>query len=235
MLPKLSQPTFTLTIPSTKQKVRYHPFTVKEEKLLLIAQAGGEREDYINCFKQLIVNCCVDQIDVDSLASYDIEYFFLNLRAKSISNVIKLKITDDYGKEIDVEVNLDDAKVHEATVPDKILLDEGQDIGIKLKYPNFQQIAALSRREDGAVSLEDGLDLFVSLIDVIWQGESVFLAKDSTREELIEFIDGFSAQQVQKVEEFLEDLPFVYLDIQFMNSKGEPATRRITGIDSFFA
>ena len=234
-LPKLEQPTFTLTLPSNKKQIRFRSFTVKEEKLLLIAQASGEREDYINVFKQLITNCCVDPIDVDSLASYDIEYFFLNLRAKSVSNVIKLKITDDYEKEVEVDVKLDDVKVHESTVSNKILLDPVKNIGVKLKYPTFSEIAKLARREDGAVELDDGLDLFISLIDLIWEGDNVHIAKESTDAELKAWIEDFNGEQVKMVEAFLEDLPFVYLDVHYMDSKGEKKTRRITGIDSFFA
>jgi hypothetical protein len=235
MLPKLEQPTFTLILPSTKKQIRYRSFTVKEEKLLLIAQASADREDYINVFKQLINNCCVDPIDVDTLASYDIEYFFLNLRSKSVSNMVKLTITDDNDKQFDIEVNLDDVKVHESTVSNKILLDKAKNIGIKLKYPTFTDIARLSRRDDGQVTLEEGLDLFVSLIDMIWEGDTVYPAKESTHEELKEWIEGFSNEQVKMVEDFLEDLPFVYLDIKYVDSNGEQKVKRITGIESFFA
>jgi hypothetical protein len=234
MLPKISQPTFSLILPSTKKEIRYRSFTVKEEKLLMIAQASGERADYVNCFKQLISNCCVDPIDVDQLASYDIEYFFLMLRAKSVSNVINLIIKDDHGKDIDVQVNLNDVKVHESTVPNKIVLDPEKNIGIKMKYPTFGEIATLSRKETGAISLDDGLDLFISLIEMIWEGDAVFLAKDSSREELEAFVDDFNPDQVAAVEGFLEDLPFVYLDVNYKDSTGEEVTTRITGIDSFF-
>lgn len=234
MLPKLSQPTFTLTLPSTGKQVRYRPFTVKEEKLLLIAQASGEREDYINCFKQLITNCCVDDIDVDKLAFYDIEYFFLNLRAKSVSNVVQLKVTDEYGKEIDVEVNLDDAKVHKSTVSNKIVLDAARDIGIKMRQPGFAELASLARRDDGNVTMDEGLALFISMIDCIWEGEAFYPAADADKQELAAFVEDFTAEQIKMVEAYLEDLPYVYLDLEYMNSKGEKVSKRIAGINSFF-
>lgn len=234
-LPKLSQPVFELTIPSTKKKVRYHPFTVKEEKLLLFAQASGERDDYVNAFKQLITNCCIDEIDVDKLASFDIEYFFLKLRARSVSNKIKLKVVDKHDKEVDVEVDLDAVQVYESQVSNKIVLDPAAGVGIKLKYPTFNEIAVLAKRDDGEVTLDDGLNLFISLIELIWEGDSVYVPSDYTKEELVAFVDGFNSQQVEQVEAFLEDLPYVYLDVDFIDSAGEEQNHRIVGIESFFA
>jgi hypothetical protein len=106
MLPKLSQPIFTLTMPSSGKKVKYRQFTVKEEKILLTAQASGGKEDMIEAFKQLITNCCLDDVDVDKMPAFDIEYFFLQLRAKSVSDVIKLSFTEEDGTKAEAEIKL---------------------------------------------------------------------------------------------------------------------------------
>lgn len=233
-LPVITQPTFTLTLPSTKKQIRFRPFTVKEEKLLLVAQQSGDTDDYVNVFKQLINNCCLDPVDVDKMASYDIEYFFLCLRAKSVSNKVELKIKDEHDVDIDVVVNLDEAKVHESSKSNKILLDPVKDIGIVLKYPTFQEMVALGRREDGVVTIEDGLELFISLIDMIWEGENVYLASESTKKDLLDFIEQFDNNQIREVEAFLEDLPFIYLDVEYTDSAGHKKNKRITGIRSFF-
>jgi len=233
-LPKISQPSFSLTIPSSGKTVRYRPFTVREEKILLVAQSGGEKQDYIDAFKQMVTNCVLDPIDVDTLASYDIEYIFLNLRAKSVSNVIELKMKDEHEKEISVSVNLDNVQVHKSTVSNKIVLDAEREIGIKMKYPTFAEIEKLSARDENGTELDAGLDLLTSLIELIWEGESVYPASESTQKELHEFISDFSADQIAKMQDFLNDLPYVYLDIEYTDSTGEKKSRRIAGISSFF-
>jgi len=234
-LPKLDQPVFTLTLPSSGQKIRYRSFTVKEEKLLLIAQSSGEQEDYINAFKQLITNCCIDEIDVDKMASFDIEYFFINLRAKSVSNVVTLKIKDEHAKDIEVDIKLDEVQVHKPTVSNKIVLDPARDLGMKMKYPSFNEIQNVTKRDTTGVEFNEGLELFISLIDCIWEGEDVFPASESTRDELMAFVEDFSNEQVEKIEAFLSDLPYVYLDVNYMDSKGQKQTHRLMGIESFFA
>jgi hypothetical protein len=107
-LPKISQPIFQLTLPSNNKVVHYRPFTVREEKLLLMAQESAERKDIINVYKQLINNCAIDQVDVDAMAAIDLEYFFVCLRAKSVSNISKIQVKDvDDGEMYEVEINLD--------------------------------------------------------------------------------------------------------------------------------
>ena len=232
-LPKLDQPTFTLTIPSTGKEVRYRPFTVREEKIIFVAQESGDLQDYVNAFKQMIVNCLVDDVDVDSLASFDIEYIFLNLRAKSISNVVELKITDKYEKQIDCSINLNNVQVHKSSVSPKIVLDEAREIGVKMKYPSFMELESLAVRDQGGFSLQQGLDLIASMVDLVWEGENVYT--DATLAEILEFLGDFNAEQMSKINEFLSDLPYVYVDLEFQNSQGETETRRIAGIRNFFA
>ncbi len=232
-LPKLDQPTFTLTIPSTGKEVRYRPFTVREEKIILVAQESGDLQDYVNAFKQMIVNCLVDDVDVDALASFDIEYIFLNLRAKSISNVVEMKILDKHEKQVDATINLNNVQVHKSAVSNKIVLDEAREIGVKMKYPSFMELESLAVRDQGEFSLQQGLELIAAMVDLVWEGENVYT--DSTRAEILDFLADFNVDQMTKINEFLSDLPYVYVDLEFQNSQGETETRRIAGIRNFFA
>jgi len=232
-LPRLDQPTFTLTIPSTGKEVRYRPFTVREEKIILVAQESGDLQDYVNAFKQMIVNCLVDDVDVDALASFDIEYIFLNLRAKSISNVVEMKILDKYEKQVDATINLNNVQVHKSAVSNKIVLDEAREIGVKMKYPSFMELESLAVRDQGEFSLQQGLELIAAMVDLVWEGENVYT--DSTRAEILDFLADFNVDQMTKINEFLSDLPYVYVDLEFQNSQGETETRRIAGIRNFFA
>lgn len=178
-LPKISQPIFSLTIPSTGKTIRYRPFTVREEKLLMIAQESGERKDIINTYKQLINNCCIDPIDVDRLASFDLEYFFVALRAKSVSNIAKVIVKDaEDGEEYEVEVNLDKVEVvKKKDVDNKIQLTDT--IGVVLQYPTFDTIV----NQQGNVDI---VGILRGCITQIFEGEEVYDTANYTNKELDE-------------------------------------------------
>lgn len=233
-LPKLDQPTFTLTVPTTGKQLRYRPFTVREEKILLVAQQSGEVQDFIDSFKQIITNCVVDELDIDKMSSVDIEYIFLNLRAKSVSNVVEMKVLDKHKKQIDVSINLDNVQCHKSAVSKNVVLDEERNIGIKMKYPSFAELEKLSTRDEGKFDLEQGMELIMDMIEFVWHGEDVTPTTDVTRSELSEFLQDINASQMSSINEFLTDLPYVYLDMEFKNSEGEVETRRIAGLRSFF-
>jgi hypothetical protein len=236
-LPKLSQPIFTLELPSNGKKVRYRQFTVKEEKILLVAQASGDRADMIEAFKQLIQNCCLDSIDVDALPAFDIEYFFIQLRAKSVSNVVKLSFEDednsDAGiglavkKRIEVNVNLDEVQVHKPTVGNKIILDDTANVGVILKYPNFQVMEELLALDQN--SPDTASKMLKNVMETIFDATDVYPVKDTPEAELDEFIDSLNNQQIEKIQGFLEDMPYVYIDVRV----GERVVR-VKGIESFF-
>jgi len=226
-LPKISQPIFSLTIPSTGKTIRYRPFTVREEKLLMIAQESGERKDIINTYKQLINNCCIDPIDVDRLASFDLEYFFVALRAKSVSNIPKVIVKDaEDGEEYEVEVNLDKVEVvKKKDVDNKIQLTDT--IGVVLQYPTFDTIV----NQQGNVDI---VGILRGCITQIFEGEEVYDTANYTNKELDEFILSLNKQQMEKIQEFFEALPKIVVQAKYMSKDNKVKEVTIEGLDSFF-
>lgn len=226
-LPKISQPIFSLTIPSTGKTIRYRPFTVREEKLLMIAQESGERKDIINTYKQLINNCCIDPIDVDRLASFDLEYFFVALRAKSVSNIAKVIVKDaEDGEEYEVEVNLDKVEVvKKKDVDNKIQLTDT--IGVVLQYPTFDTII----NQQGNVDI---VGILRGCITQIFEGEEVYDTANYTNKELDEFILSLNKQQMEKIQEFFEALPKIVVQAKYMSKDNKVKEVTIEGLDSFF-
>lgn len=214
-LPKLQSAIFELELPSTKEKISYRSFTVKEEKILLISQSSNETKDQINAVKQIINNCIVapEAFDVNRLASFDIEYIFLQLRSKSVGEMAKVEISpknrDDLPGKV-FEINLDDIKPtyndsHTNTI------DIGDGISIKMKYPTFEIISKFS--DD--VGEENALEIFGECIQTIYQGEESYEVTDYSKKELDEFIESMSAQQAQALQKFFETMPTISHTIKY--------------------
>lgn len=227
-LPKISQPIYSLTLPSNNKTIRYRPFTVREEKLLMIAQESDDRKDIINVYKQLINNCCIDPVDVDKLASFDIEYFFIQLRAKSVSNIAKVLVTDrDDGEQYEVEVNLDNVQVTKSQdIGNKIELTDS--VGVILQYPTFEVLANNKKDE------VDILTILRGCITQIYEGEEVFDAVNYTPKEVDEFILSLNKQQIEKIQQFFEAMPKVIAKCKYVAKNNEVKEITIEGLDSFF-
>ncbi len=229
-LPKIKQPVFTMTLPSTKKAVRYRPFTVAEEKLVLIAKEG-DLKDTINVYKQIINNCCLDQIDVDKMASFDIEYFFINIRAKSVSNIIEATIKDhDDGATYPITIDLDKIKVTESKHSNNIKLTDS--IGVVLRYPTFE---ALTTIETTSVGQENKvMSLMASCIEQIYEGSEVYEVSNYTRSELEEFVSSLGMKELGLIKDFIEDMPKVYVDVTYKTSAGKEKSIKLEGLQSFF-
>jgi len=227
-LPKINQPIHQLTLPSNGKVIHFRPFTVREEKLLLMAQESGEQKDVINTYKQLINNCCIDPVDVDKLASFDIEYFFISLRAKSVSNIAKILITDQDDKEqYEVEVNLDKVEVvKKPNVSNNISLTDT--IGVILQYPTFESIAA-----QGSDKV-DTLTILRNCITQIYDGEEVFDVANYTTKELDEFVLSLNTHQMEKIREFFESIPKIVAKVKYITKAGVVKEMTIEGINNFF-
>lgn len=227
-LPKISQPIFSLTLPSTGKTIRFRPFTVREEKLLMIAQESGERKDVINTYKQLINNCCIDPVDVDKLASFDIEYFFINLRAKSVSNIAKVLVTnEDDGQQYEVEFNLDKVEVvKKDNVTNNIKLTD--DVGVILQYPTFEDLVSMNADK------VDVLSVLRACIKQIYEGDEVFDVANYTVTELDEFILSLNKQQMEQIQVFFESMPKIVAKSKYMTQGGQVKDVTIEGIDNFF-
>lgn len=228
-LPKIKQPIFELTLPSNGQIVRYRPFTVAEEKILLVAKESSDTKDTINAYKGIINNCCLDPLDVDKLCSFDIEYIFINLRSKSVSNLIEAQITDATdGLKYKLDINLDAVQVSKPNVSNNIKLND--DIGVVLKYPTFDYLSNLNTVDESSQMFS----IIIGCIDQIYEGETVYESSNYTRKELEEFVMSLGMKELTKIKEFFEEMPKVYIDATYTRKDGTEAQTRVEGIQSFF-
>jgi hypothetical protein len=228
-LPVLKQTIFEFDLPSTGQKIQFRPFTVAEEKILLMAQAADDSASKISAVKHIINNCCVAPINVDKLANFDIEYFFVQLRAKSVSNIVEAEI-EIGGKKQKLIINLDDAKVKNDAVK-KLILSESEGIGVTLHFPTFELIQnAQSQKEDPTAAL----GLFRDLIDTIFTAEEVFDVKQHPAAELDAFLDSLNLDQLQVIQEWIVNLPYIYIDVPYQDENNEQKTIQLRGLENFF-
>jgi hypothetical protein len=229
-LPKIDQPLFDLIIPSTGKKVAFRPFLVKEEKILLIAQSGGD-SDIVRAIKQIINNCVIEDINVDHLATFDLEYMFLKLRAKSVNNLIKLSYRDNEDDELyDFEVDLDTIEVEmPKDINSKIKINET--VGMTMKYPS----AGISEKIGEFENEVELLTFFITnCIDTIYDEETVYVANDYSAKELNEFLDSLDVSTFDKIREFFEKIPKMRHVINYTNKLGNERTIELSSIRDFF-
>jgi hypothetical protein len=229
-LPKIDQPLFDLIIPSTGKKVVFRPFLVKEEKILLIAQSGGDAE-MVRAIKQIINNCVIEDINVDDLATFDLEYMFLKLRAKSVNNLIKLSYRDNEDEELyDFEVDLDKIEVEmPKDINSKIKINET--VGMTMKYPS----AGISDKISEFENEVELLTFFITnCIDTIYDEETVYVASDYSAKELNEFLDSLDVSTFDKIREFFEKIPKMRHVINYTNKLGNERTIELSSIRDFF-
>jgi hypothetical protein len=235
-LPKLVVPEYELELPSTKEIVKYRPFLVKEEKLLLTAMQLGEEKDMMNAVKTIIKNCTNLKSKVDSLATFDIEYLFLKIRSKSIGEVSKIMVTcpDDEETQVEVEIDLESIEV---TWPKKHSnkIELTDDIGLIMKYPSLDTFVKLNFTGED-ITVDNIFELSVSCIDQIYEGEEIFEVKSYTRKELLEFLESMKSDQFMKLQNFFAEMPKLEYDMEVENPKtGIVSTVKLEGLGSFFA
>ena len=241
-LPKVSTPTYELIVPSTGEKVSYRPFLVKEEKTLLMAAEDQNISTITKAMRDIISTCTEGEVDLKNLAPYDIEYIFLQLRGKSVGDVINLNLKKPDSIECEesecpgsteIKVNIDDIKIDTSSIVDsKIQLTE--DIGIKLGFPQLESIQKYTTKGGGMVA--DGVFKMINdCIEYIWEGKEIYKAKDSTKKELNDFIESLSTEQFNKIRDFFESMPRLRHEITWTCSKcDKSAPLLLEGIDSFF-
>ena len=232
-LPTINVPTYELEVPSTKEKITYRPFLVKEEKLLLAAMETGEGEgDLVRALKQIITNCLITEIDIESLATFHMEYIFLNLRAKSVGEVAKVTVVcpDDEVTEVSLEIPLDDINVtFTEGHTNKVQITDT--IGITMKYPDFT-LASL-QSDSGFEYL---FDMIKGCIAQITEGETIHERIDFNDKELDDFIDSLNTKQLEGVQHFFETMPKLKHEVKITNPKTKKkSTVVLEGLDSFFA
>ena len=235
-LPKINVPEYTLVIPSTDEEIKFRPFLVKEEKLLLIAQETGDEKALYLAIKNLINNCCFEKIDVDKLPLFDIEYIFLQIRAKSVDEVatVKLICPDDGETEVEVKVNLTEVQVHMSEKHNfKIPLTD--DIGIEMAYPNLASILLTSEQNVEQSASDKMFQMIQDCMLQIWQGEETFDATDYTDKDKKDFLESLNHKQFEKVSQFFETMPTVKHEMEVTNPNTKVVSKiEVEGMNSFF-
>jgi hypothetical protein len=238
-LPKLDVPTYELELPLSKKKIKYRPFLVKEQRNLLMALESGETSSIQQNVKDILYNCTLTEgIEIEKLPIIDVEFYFINLRSKSVGEVIeaKYKCNNEVdgkvcGNTMEKEINLQDIKVtQENSVSPEIQLTPS--IAIKLKYPEFGLVQD-SLKYDNVT--ETTFNMIASSIEYIYDGEQFFYATEAQPGELLEFVEGMNQEQFSKVEEFFNNLPKLKETIEIQCNKcGFVHKIEAEGLESFF-
>jgi hypothetical protein len=236
-LPKISTPTYELEIPSLKKTVKYRPFLVKEEKVLIIAMESEDNKQIARSVKEVISNCLITKgIKVDDLSTFDIEYLFLNIRGKSVGETVDVLVTcpDDGTTQVPVSINLDEIKVSVSPEHTRdIQLDDA--LTLRMKYPSLQEFIK-SNFNSGEVSVEDTFDLISSCIEQVYSEEESWNASDFSKKELQDFVDQLSSKQFKKIEAFFDTMPKLSHTITLKNpNTGVESDVVLEGLSSFFA
>lgn len=214
-LPLMQAPTYELTIPSTKKKAKFRPFLVKEQKALLIAQQSEDPKVMMDTLKTLISEC-VKGVKIHELAIFDIEYIFLQLRAKSIGEISELvysclKCKDPKAKvKVDLDLSQIDVEFHKEH---KHTIDLYDEVGVKMKYPDFDFLEQTKGLNFD--SIEDTIEVIVNSISFIYDGDKIYDAKEQTKEELKEFIENLTNSQYAKIKDFFKTMPRLKKDMKF--------------------
>jgi hypothetical protein len=237
-LPKISTPTYELELPSTGQTIKYRPFLVKEEKLLVLALESEDTKQITNAIKTVIKNCIETKgIKVETLPTFDIEYLFLNIRGKSVGEEIEVNIIcpDDGQTTVPIAINVDDINVQKNPEHNnKIKLDDS--IMMEMKYPSLDQFIKSNFDLSADNTVDQSFELIASCIGKIFTEEEVWVAEDVTKKEMIEFLDQMNTSQFKQIEKFFETMPKLSHTVKVLNPKTKVESEVVLeGLSSFFA
>jgi len=232
-LPKINVPTYELEIPSTKDKITYRPFLVKEEKILLLALEEDDEMTIARALKQIVNNCTFESLSVNDMPLFDLEYIFLNIRAKSVGETaeIKLLCPDDDKTYVDVSIPLQDGKVQftkghekEIKITDSIM--------VVMRYPTYELLGV----DDTDMTIERTFKLISDCTEKVVDGETVYERADFNDKELQEFYDGLDSKQFQSIQNFFETMPKLKHTVEVVNPKTKKKNKiTLEGLQSFFA
>jgi hypothetical protein len=235
-LPKLNTPTYELEVPSTDEKIKYRPFLVKEEKILMIAMESKDNAQIVNAVKDIVSECTFNKLDISSMPMFDIEYIFLNIRAKSVGEISKLKLLcpDDKKTYADVELDLTEVEVQVGNDhTNKIELTDS--MGMIMTYPTIDSFQDSGIKN---INAENMLEVISSCVLQIYEnnGEKVYQAKDQTKKELTEFIESMNTNQFKQVQAFFDTMPKLKHTVKVKNPKTKKSSDvTLNGLNDFFA
>ena len=247
-LPTIAVPQYTLTIPSSGKEVKFRPFLVREEKILLLAMESEDQKQIVEATKTIIENCLYTDMNIDDMPAFDLEYVFLQLRGKAKGEVVELKYTCPKCEgEIPVAINLDDIKVikHKEHTNDIKLVDN---LGIIMKYPTLPVQEKLAELTKDKSAIEGLFETIVHCVDCIYDSENTYPSKDHTPKEIYDFLESLTDEQFQKIARFFDTIPVLKHDIELKcpnksKGKGKEKDRKdcgykeqltLEGLGSFF-
>ena len=237
-LPRLNElPQYELVIPSTQQTVKYRPFLVKEQKVLILALESQEQRQVLNA----ILNCidaCVDGIDIKNLATFDVEYMFSQIRSKSVGETTTVNLLCDKCKEYSpVKINLEEIKLQNDIDTGKKYIQLTPDIAVELKYPTYHEFLDTKAVKEDQISVNMIYEMMGSCISaVIINDEERIDIKDESAEEVEKFVNSLTTEQFEKIAEFVEAIPKISMNVDFAcESCNEPNNRTLEGLTDFFS
>ena len=236
-LPKISTPTYEMVLPSSNKKIKYRPFLVKEEKVLILAMESQDTATVANAVKDVLKNCILSRgIKVEKLSTFDIEYLFLNIRGKSVGEAIEVMVTcpDDGKTQVPTSINIDEIKV---------IIDDDHQRDIKLddtyslrmRYPSLDEFVKNNFATASDISVDDTFDLIASCVDQVYSEEESWAAADCTQKELTQFVESLNSNQFKEVEKFFDTMPKLSHTVKVIN----PNTKKenefvLEGLQNFF-
>ena len=235
-LPIIENPRYELTLPSSDVQVQFRPFIVKEEKILLIAMETKDNNEIVNATKDILKACTFEKLDIESLPMFDIEYLLLQIRSKSVGEVANFKVIcpDDKQTAADVELDLSTVQVQvDDDHSNKVVIDEERKLGLVLNYPSLGITKA--GFDVNKENVETMFKVVASCIDHIYEGDKTYPAKDSTKKELVEFLEGLSQQAFLKIKKFFDTMPQLRHEVEVTNPKtGIVSKVTFKGLQDFF-
>ena len=238
-LPKISTPTYELEIPSTGKKIKYRPFLVREEKILVMALESEDMSQITNAIVEILSDCIITRgVKVEELATFDIEYLFLNVRAKSVGEEIEVNVTceDDGETQVQAKIDIDTIKVQKNKDHSNIIkLDDT--LSMKLKYPSITQFVEnnFEVQDTSGSNVDQSLEMIVSCVEMIYNADECWSAKDTTKKEMLEFVEQMNTKQFKEIENFFTTMPKLSHTLVVKN----PNTKKdnevvLEGLASFF-
>ena len=237
-LPTISTPTYELTLPSSDKKIKYRPFLVKEEKILILAMESEDTKQIARSIKDVITKCILSRgIKVEKLSTFDIEYLFLNIRGKSVGEHIEVMVTcpDDGKTQVPMSINIDSIKVQKNDEHDKdIKLDDTYTL--RMKYPSLAEFTKTNFGTMNEMKVDDTFELIASCIDQVYSEEESWSHQECTKKELSDFIESLNSNQFKMVEKFFETMPKLSHTVKVTNPNTKVESDiKIEGLQSFFA
>ena len=236
-LPKISTPTYELVLPSSNKKIKYRPFLVKEEKILILAMESQDTSTVANAVKDVLSSCILSRgIKVQKLSTFDIEYLFLNIRGKSVGESIEVMVTcpDDGKTQVPTSINIDEIQVKIDEKHNKdIKLDDNY--SLRMRYPSLDEFVKNNFSTPSDVSVDDTFDLIASCVDQVYSEEESWAAADCTKKELTQFVESLNSSQFKEIETFFETMPKLTHSVKVMNPNSKKENEvLLEGLQNFF-